>query len=425
MATDGHHPGMRLVAIVAVLCAAAVVGAVLVEHGGDASASRVGSLTMVGDSLNVGTEPALRTALRGWSIETDDVVGRGSDDGISALERIGTGLAPVVVVSLGTNDPQGDAEGFRKDVRTVLRLAGDGRCVVWANVWRNGRQRGVQRGARRGGGGERQSAAGRMGRARGGASAVALLRRRPPDARGIRRPGRRDRPCGSRLPAGRPGGMSGRVVPLTTGGEARFHNEGSSRAIVLVNGGTARAVPGTWSATSELLAHELAPRYGDVTLVEVRYRVKTWNELPSCIADAEETVELVGAESMLLIGFSMGGAVSIAVAGHPAVEAVLGLAPWIPDKLSVDALDGKRLDVLHGAWDRYLPGIPGVSPQHSRAGFERAVAAGAHGTYTIVPRGLHGCAVRRPSGKLLRLPRWRAWVEGTSTAVERFRAATA
>ena len=219
--------------------------------------------------------------------------------------------------------------------------------------------------------------------------------------------------------------MSGRVAPLATGAEARLQNEGSSRAVVLVNGGTARAVPGTWSATSELLAQELAPRYPDVALIEVRYRLKTWNELPSCIADAEAAVELAAASSMLLVGFSMGGAVSIAVAGHPSVAAVLGLAPWIPDKLKVDSLRGKRLDVVHGEWDRYLPGIPGVSPQHSRAGFERAIAAGAHGTYAIVSRGLHGCALRRPSGALLRLPRWRAWVEHTANAVERFAAAAA
>ena len=129
---------MRLLLLVAVLSVAAVAGALLVEHGGGASPRRVGSVTMVGDSLNIGTEPPLRTALRGWSIETDDVVGRRSDEGIAALERIGDGLAPVVVISLGTNDTQSDAEGFRTDVRHVLRLAGDGRCVVWATIWRHG-----------------------------------------------------------------------------------------------------------------------------------------------------------------------------------------------------------------------------------------------------------------------------------------------
>ena len=182
-------------------------------------------------------------------------------------------------------------------------------------------------------------------------------------------------------------------------------------------------LPGTWSATSELLADELATRVPEVTLVEVRYRLKTWNELPSCIADARAALDLVvaqGAASALLVGFSMGGAVAIAAADHEAVAALLGLAPWIPDRLPLGTLDGKRLDVVHGAWDRYLPGIPGVSPRSSRAGFERALAAGAHGTYELISRGLHGCAVRGPSGKLLRLPRWRSWVAHTAAAVERY-----
>jgi dienelactone hydrolase len=217
--------------------------------------------------------------------------------------------------------------------------------------------------------------------------------------------------------------MSARIVALPTGADARIRNEGSPLAVVLVNGGTSRAVPGTWSATSELLAGELAPRVPDVTLVEVRYRLKTWNELQSCIADAQAALDLAvaqGAASALLIGFSMGGAVSIAAAEHEVVPALLGLAPWIPDRLPLDTLRGKRLDVVHGAWDRYLPGIPGVSPQHSRSGFERALAAGAHGTYELIARGLHGCALRAPSGTLLRLPRWRTWVSHAAAAVERY-----
>ena len=43
-----------------------------------------------------------------------------------------------------------------------------------------------------------------------------------------------------------------------------------------------------------------------------------------------------------------------------------------------------------GAWDRYLPGIPGVSAASSKRGFERARALGIEGTYTLIPRGLHG-----------------------------------
>ena len=120
-----------------------------------------------------------------------------------------------------------------------------------------------------------------------------------------------------------------RTIRLATGADARLHNEGASLAVVLVNGGSARPVPGTWSATSELLTTELAPRFPGLTFAEVRYRIKTWNELDSCLADARATLDLVARPS-LLVGFSMGGAVSIGVAGHPAATGVLGLARGFP-----------------------------------------------------------------------------------------------
>ena len=65
---------------------------------------------------------------------------------------------------------------------------------------------------------------------------------------------------------------------------------------------------------------------------------------------------------MLLLGFSMGGAVAISVADEASVERVVGLAPWIPDRLSLEPLRGKRLDVLHGSLDRWLPGVLGAWP---------------------------------------------------------------
>ena len=36
-------------------------------------------------------------------------------------------------------------------------------------------------------------------------------------------------------------------------------------------------------------------------------------------------------------------AVAISVADEPTVESVLGLAPWIPERLPLDPLRGKRL----------------------------------------------------------------------------------
>jgi pimeloyl-ACP methyl ester carboxylesterase len=206
---------------------------------------------------------------------------------------------------------------------------------------------------------------------------------------------------------------------LSSGAEARVRNLDAPCAAVLVNGGTARRVPGTWSATSEWLAERLSTRFSSVAFVEVRYRTKSWNELPSCIEDAEAALA-AAARPALLVGFSMGGAVAIGAAGHHGVAAVLGLAPWIPPQLDLRPLDGKRFDVVHGAWDRWLPLVPGVSPAHSRSGFERALAAGAHGTFTVIPRGLHGVAVRSRRGSIVTLPRAGAWLGPVSAAIERF-----
>src|SRR5205085_8236241 len=95
--------------------------------------------------------------------------------------------------------------------------------------------------------------------------------------------------------------------------------------------------------------------------------------------DAREAIAATDAERVLVLGFSMGGAVAVSVADDPRVEAVVGLAPWLYDGLDVSRVRGKRFDVFHGSLDRYLPGVPGVSPALSRRGFERALAAGAEG----------------------------------------------
>jgi len=210
--------------------------------------------------------------------------------------------------------------------------------------------------------------------------------------------------------------------PLTTGAEARSRGPARGLAVVCVNGGQAAAVRGTWSASIEWLADGLAARFPDLRFVEVRYRVKSWKRLDWCVDDALAAIGVAAAERVLLVGFSMGGAVSVRAAAHPSVTGVLGLAPWLPDELDVSPLVGRRLDVLHGALDRWLPGIPGVSPSSSRRGFERATRLGVEGTYTLIPGAVHGIAVRnRRSGRLLALPRAARWKELVEARVARFR----
>ena len=207
---------------------------------------------------------------------------------------------------------------------------------------------------------------------------------------------------------------------LATGAELRVTGSVGERAVVCVNGGQQREVEGTWSASVEWLVRQLAPRLPELAFAEVRYRVKSWRRLESCVEDARAAIYEVGARRVALLGFSMGGAVSIAVAAEPKVEEVVGLAPWIPDELDVSTVRGKRLSVIHGSFDRWLPGIPGVSPSHSRKGFDRARERGADGSYTLVPGGVHGIALRSPWGKLVTLPKAQRWAELVEVELRRF-----
>ena len=153
---------------------------------------------------------------------------------------------------------------------------------------------------------------------------------------------------------------------------------------------------------------------------EVRYRVKSWKKLDWCIEDARVAVREVAAPRTLLLGFSMGGAVAASVADEPGVETVLGLAPWLPDRLPLEPLLGRRLRVLHGALDRWLPGIPGVSPASSRHGFDRALALGVDGDYTLIPGAVHGIALRAHWGRALPLPRAGTWARLVAEELRRF-----
>jgi acetyl esterase/lipase len=212
-------------------------------------------------------------------------------------------------------------------------------------------------------------------------------------------------------------------VKLSTGAEMRLTGATSEYAVVCVNGGQSREVEGTWSASVEWLVRALAPRLPELGFVEVRYRVKSWKRLESCVDDARAAVAEVGAPRTALLGFSMGGAVSVAIADEPSVEEVIGLAPWLPAELDVTTLRGKRLTVLHGALDRWLPGIPGVSASHSRQGFDRARERGAEGRYVLIPWALHGIALRAPRGRLVALPKAERWAELVEGELRRFVAA--
>ena len=122
--------------------AIAVVVVLATGEEEDAAADDTGALTLVGDSLNVGTDPWLREELPRWDIDAHDQVGRTTAEGIEVLRERGGALAPVVVVSLGTNDLDGTEADFRELVEEAVEIVGPDRCLVWATVSRAGERSG-------------------------------------------------------------------------------------------------------------------------------------------------------------------------------------------------------------------------------------------------------------------------------------------
>jgi len=131
---------MRSTSFFAALLAVVAVAALLVARNRDepAPAASRGTVTLVGDSLNVGVERHLSAALPGWKLVANDRVGRSTPEGIAELEAGRPVLSSYVVISLGTNDPPGAVSAFRADVARMLGLIGPHRCVVWATIWRDG-----------------------------------------------------------------------------------------------------------------------------------------------------------------------------------------------------------------------------------------------------------------------------------------------
>src|SRR3954447_6509417 len=209
-------------------------------------------------------------------------------------------------------------------------------------------------------------------------------------------------------------------MQLSTGAEVRTTGPVTGLAVVCVNGGRAAELPGTWSASLEWLVQRLVPRFPQLRFLEVRYRVRSWRKLDGCIDDARAAVRLAGGDRVLMVGFSMGGAVAIGAADERSVTSVVGLAPWIPPPLGLGALRGKRLDVLHGALDRALPGIPGVSPASSLRGVERASALGVETSYELIQGAPHAIALRAPWGRPVPLPGAQAWLRGVERHLDGF-----
>lgn len=94
------------------------------------------SLLVNGDSLAEGTRPYVPGELPGWRVRQSTKVSRHAAQGDDVMRRHGGSLPRVIHVSLGTNDDPGQTAAFRTAVGDVMDVAGEDRCVVWANIVR-------------------------------------------------------------------------------------------------------------------------------------------------------------------------------------------------------------------------------------------------------------------------------------------------
>ena len=88
-----------------------------------------------------------------------------------------------------------------------------------------------------------------------------------------------------------------------------------------------------------------------------RFMLRGWNgDQASPVHDfsriLNEVGDRFGTVPIVLVGHSMGARAALRAAGHPAVLAVAGLAPWLPPGEPVEQLAGRRILLAHGNADR-------------------------------------------------------------------------
>jgi pimeloyl-ACP methyl ester carboxylesterase len=143
--------------------------------------------------------------------------------------------------------------------------------------------------------------------------------------------------------AGAPEGVAGVVLVAHGGQEASTGPTGPLQPAVL------RMIPIAAAIRSALRGSEVEVR-------RPRFRVRGWNGAQaSPVGDLKEELDALtacGPVPVVLVGHSMGARAALRAAGHPAVSAVAGLAPWLPLGEPVGQLTGRRVLVAHGTADR-------------------------------------------------------------------------
>lgn len=168
------------------------------------------------------------------------------------------------------------------------------------------------------------------------------------------------------------------------------------RALALVlHGGRARSTSAV--RATNLTVVRMAPfanslrhsgRGAGLAVARLRYVVRGWNgATQSPVGDVRWALAQLATRypdiPVALVGHSMGGRAAIHSAGHPAVRAVVGLAPWIEAGDPYDQVAGRHVLVAHGSLDRM------TNAAASAAWTRRAATVAASASYVSIQNDRH------------------------------------
>ncbi len=183
----------------------------------------------------------------------------------------------------------------------------------------------------------------------------------------------------------------------------RGGREGATSAILVMHGGqeSNRMPTSPWQRSYLRmfdLYHGLRRGSRSCAVYLLRHRVRGWNAdggVPDPVSDARWAVDRIMHDHpgvpLALLGHSMGGRTAFAIADHPAVVGVCGLAPWLPEHEPVVAVrPDQRFVIAHGSLDRM------TSAALSLAYAVRLREAGAHAARFELAGGKHAL-LNRPS----------------------------
>ena len=175
---------------------------------------------------------------------------------------------------------------------------------------------------------------------------------------------------------------SGETLPRdgATHGTGTSHAKTFTGVVVVAHGGQSSSTDPTNALQPAVLrmipvaaAIRKALRGSGAVVLRPRFELRGWNgdqasPVPDLLGALDGIAAAYGPIPVVLIGHSMGARAAMRAAGHPAVSAVAGLAPWLPLGEPIEQLAGRRVLVAHGTADSI------TSPAETWAYVERARA---------------------------------------------------